>query len=160
MEPERYIAAALQALLRQICVTDVSTFYRTKPLGRPEQASFVNGMWKARTAVAARELKFGILRPIEAQLGRVRTQDKYAPRPIDLDIAVYGDAVISETDLVIPAPDILARPFLAVPLLELAPGMRLPGTNLLLAALPIAKDIVGLEPMYDLTETLRRRITI
>lgn len=155
IEPERNIPAALEMLREAVCVTAVSTMYRTAPLGRPEQPPFVNGVWRVRTRLGARELKFAVLRRIEARLGRVRTGDARAARPIDLDIALFGDAVINEPDLVVPDPDILQRPFLAVPLVELAPGVRLPGTDVLLAEQPVCRDAGGLEPLAGLTERLR-----
>jgi 2-amino-4-hydroxy-6-hydroxymethyldihydropteridine diphosphokinase len=158
IEPMRNVPAALELLLEAVRVTTVSTMYRTAPLGRPEQPPFVNGVWRIETTLGARELKFTVLRGIEARLGRVRTDDAYAARPIDLDIAVFGEAVIDEPDLVVPDPDIRQRPFLAVPLLELAPGLRLPGTGTLLADEPVCREPRGLVPLPELTEQLRRRI--
>ena len=158
IEPERNVPAAFEMLREVACVTAVSTMYRTAALERPEQEPYVNGVWRVLTHLSARELKFTVLRRIEARLGRVRTEDAYAPRPIDLDIALFGSAVIREPDLVVPDPDILGRPFLAVPLVELAPGLRLPGTDDLLADQPACSDTSGLEPMPDLTERLRERV--
>jgi 2-amino-4-hydroxy-6-hydroxymethyldihydropteridine diphosphokinase len=158
IEPERNVLLALELLMRRVRVVAASTFYRTEPLGRPEQASFVNGAWEVRAERDARELKFGVLRPIEAELGRVRTADRYAARPIDLDIAVYGDLLIREPDLMVPDPDILERPFLAIPVLELAPEIRLPGTEMALKDFPVARGTAGLEPAAELTELLRERL--
>lgn len=158
IDPERSIPAALNRLQEDIEVTAVSTHYRTRPLGRPEQPPFVNGVWQAATALEPRVLKHDVLRPIEASLGRVRTGDRYAARPIDLDIALYGDVVVDEEDLVIPDPDIRQRPFLAVPLLELSPELRMPDTGERLASLPVAQQTDGLDPLAELTQLLRRRI--
>ena len=158
IEPLRNVPAALEMLLEHVRVTAVSTMYRTAPLGRPEQAPFVNGVWRIETALDARELKFTVLRGIEARLGRVRTEDAYAARPIDLDIALFGEAVIDEPDLVVPDPDITLRAFLAVPVVELAPDLRLPGTEGRLADEPMCRDTGGLEALPDLTEQLRERI--
>ena len=155
IDPERNIAAALDLLMEQVAVTGVSTFYRTAPLGRPEQPPFLNGVWRVETSMGPRDLKFGVLRCIEAALGRVRTQDRYAPRTIDLDVAAYGTEEIDEPDLIVPDPDIKSRPFLAVPLAELAPGMALPGMGERVAELPAASKTEGLEPMPALTERLR-----
>jgi 7,8-dihydro-6-hydroxymethylpterin-pyrophosphokinase len=89
----------------------------------------------------------------------VRKADKYAARTIDLDIAVYDDAVIDEPDLRIPDPDIRSRPFIAIPLLELAPKLILPDTGERLSSLAIVKGREGLDPVYDFTEELRGRST-
>lgn len=158
IEPLQNVPAALEMLLEDVRVTAVSTMYRTAPLGRPEQPPFVNGIWRIETALEARELKFTLLRGIEARLGRVRTDDAYAARPIDLDIALFGEAVIDEPGLVVPDPDIRERPFLAVPLVELSPGLRLPGMEDKLADAPVCRDVSGLQPLPELTEQLRERI--
>ena len=158
IEPEKNIPEALEKLKKYVSVKAVSTFYRTVPIGRPEQPAFLNGVWQIDAEQTARELKFDVLRQIEAELGRVRTEDKYAARTIDLDIALYGDMVIDEPDLRIPDPDIRQRPFIAVPLLELAPLLVLSDTGELLSSLDIVKAIQDLEPVYDFTEILRERI--
>jgi len=158
IEPLRNIPAALEMLAEEVSVTGVSTMYRTEPLGRPEQPPFVNGVWRVETTLGARELKFTVLRGIEKRLGRVRTQDTYAARPIDLDIATFGEVVIEESDLVVPDPDIMDRAFLAVPLVELAPGLRLPGMEGKLTDAPVCRDVSGLEPLPELTGQLRQRI--
>ena len=158
IEPEKNIPEALEKLKKYVRVKAVSTFYRTMPIGRPEQSVFLNGVWQIDAEQTARELKFDVLRQIEAELGRVRTEDKYAARTIDLDIALYDDMVIDEPDLRIPDPDIRQRPFIAVPLLELAPLLVLSDTGELLSSLDIVKAIQDLEPVYDFTEILRERI--
>ena len=119
IEPETNIEAALEALMQQLDVQETSTFYRTSPVERKEQPRFVNGVWKVGSTLAPRQLKYEVLRKIEVQLGRVRTDDTHAARPIDLDVVLFGDSVISEPGLAIPDPDIRTRPFIAVPLLEL-----------------------------------------
>lgn len=157
IDPDDNVVAALDLLIRATNVVGVSTMYRTAPLGGLRQPPFVNGVWQIRTSSGARDLKHGILRDIEASLGRVRTSDAYAARTIDLDIAIYGDLVINEPGLVIPDPDILKRPFVAVPLLELAPDLCLPDSGLRLADQPVCRAS-GLEPLPELTSRLRERI--
>lgn len=129
IQPRRHIADALERLAAQVSIEAVSAFYRTAPLDRPEQEDFLNGVLAADTGLLPRELKFETLRPIEAALGRVRTEDKYAPRTIDLDLLVYGDLVMDEPGLVLPDPEVLERVFLLWPLLEVAPDLVWPGTG-------------------------------
>jgi dihydroneopterin aldolase/2-amino-4-hydroxy-6-hydroxymethyldihydropteridine diphosphokinase len=160
IEPEKNIPEALEKLKEYGRVKSISTFYRTLPIGRPEQSAFLNGVWQIDAVQTARELKFHVLRRIEAELGRVRTEDKYAARTIDLDIILYGDVVIDEPGLRIPDPDIRQRPFIAVPLLELGPRLVLPDTGELLSSLDIAKISQGMEPVYGFTGSLRERIII
>ncbi len=122
IEPEKNIVAAVGELRKSADDIFVSTFYRTKPLTRPEQADFRNGVVHLRTLLERAEIERDLLKPIEARLGRVRTTDKHAARTIDLDLAVYcedGQAVWIDDD-------VLRRNFIAVPLAELAPMLRLP----------------------------------
>jgi 2-amino-4-hydroxy-6-hydroxymethyldihydropteridine diphosphokinase len=158
IDPEKNIPEALEKLKKYVRVKAISTFYRTIPIGRPEQPAFLNGVWQIDAEQTARELKFHVLRQIESELGRVRTEDKYAARTIDLDIVLYGDMVINEPDLHIPDPDIRQRPFIAVPLLDLAPRLVLPDTGELLSSLDIVRVTRDLEPVYDFIEILRERI--
>lgn len=160
IEPEKNIIEALDRLRRYVRVKAISTFYLTSPIGRPEQPPFLNGVWQVETEKTARELKFGVLRRIENELGRARTEDKYAARTIDLDIIIYGDDVIGEPGLIIPDPDIRKRPFIAVPLMELSPLLILRDTEEPISSLDIAKASVDLEPVHTFTEILRERIKL
>jgi 2-amino-4-hydroxy-6-hydroxymethyldihydropteridine diphosphokinase len=159
IRPEENIPAALDRLRRAVRVTASSTFYRTAALDRPGDPDFLNGVWRIETELPACALKFDVLRRIEDALGRTRGADRYAPRTIDLDLLLHGEAVIAEPGLRIPDPDIRARVFLAVPLLELAPALVLPDTGESLASLPVARAGSGLTPDVSLTELLRKRIT-
>lgn len=158
IEPERNVPAALDMLSHQARLTGVSTFYRTASLGRPEQPSFLNGVVRIETRLSARALKFDVLRAIERRLGRVRTQDAFAPRPIDLDTALYGHEVIDEPDLRVPDPDIRERPFLAIPLLELEPDLVLSDTGEKLASLVRPEWASTMRPDAALTEFLRSNL--
>jgi 2-amino-4-hydroxy-6-hydroxymethyldihydropteridine diphosphokinase len=155
IDPERNVVDALVRLRRHARVTATSTLYWTAPVGRSEQARFLNGVWRIETSLAARQLKFDVLRNIESDLGRLRTADKCAPRTIDLDIVLYGHLVVDEADLRIPDPDIRQRPFIAIPLLELDPDLILPDTGERLADLPVVRRAEGLETATGLTARLR-----
>ena len=155
VDPEANVPAALRRLARRVRVTGSSTFYRTAALRAPGTPDFVNGVWRVETELGPRELKFEVLRPIEEELGRRRTADTYAPRTIDLDVLLCGAAVVREPDLTLPDPDILERPFVAVPLWELAPDLTLPGSGRRLADVVEAMSKVGMEPWPELTRRLQ-----
>jgi 2-amino-4-hydroxy-6-hydroxymethyldihydropteridine diphosphokinase len=159
IRPEEHIPAALDRLQRALRVTASSTFYRTAALDRPADPDFLNGVWRVETDLAPRSLKDNVLRCIENELGRVRSPDRYAPRTLDLDLLLHGNAVIAEPGLRLPDPDIRTRAFLAVPLLELAPALVLPDTGEPLASLPVARARTALAPDERLTKLLRERIT-
>jgi 2-amino-4-hydroxy-6-hydroxymethyldihydropteridine diphosphokinase len=164
LEPEKHIPAALAKLRAVLRVTAISTFYRTPPLADPAgraaaapsvRADFLNGVFRVETGVAPGPLKLGILRRIEEELGRLRTADKYAPRTLDLDLILYGNVVLDEPGLRLPDPDIRARNFIAVPLLELAPDLVLPDTGERLGGLAVAHDLTGMDARVEFTKTLR-----
>lgn len=118
IRPLANIRAALAAVHARAHVVSSSTFYRTAPVGRSDQAQFVNGVWRIDTELSASCIKTQLLRPIETQLGRRRTHDRFGPRTIDLDLVLYDDLVVKESGLTLPHPD-LRRPFVYVPVVEL-----------------------------------------
>ncbi|NUM53012.1 MAG: 2-amino-4-hydroxy-6-hydroxymethyldihydropteridine diphosphokinase [Candidatus Hydrogenedentes bacterium] len=154
--PESNVPRALALLKESVFIVSVSTFYRSAALGAPGQPEFLNGACRIRTGISARDLKFDVLRGIEARLGRIRTADKYAPRAIDFDIALYGNTIVCEPGLHIPDPDIQHRPFLAVPLAEIAPDWVVAGTTTTLREIAAGLPIAGLCVDPDVTEACRR----
>ncbi len=150
IDPDANIRKALLMLAENVRLLAVSMFHRTQPVGSPGSPEFYNGVVKIDTDLTPRELKFDVLREIERSLGRERGADKYAPRTIDLDIAVYDNVVVREPDLMIPDPDTRTRPFVAVPLLELAPDMVLPDDGAALA--DVAAPLMPAEDMTPLRE--------
>ncbi len=119
VEPFVNIPAALHLLQTQVHVAACSTFYQTEPLGGgKDQPSFVNGIWRIETTLSPLDVKYDVLWRIEDRLGRVRTQDKFSGRTIDLDLILYEDLVSTRPELLLPHPD-LARPFVWTPVKEL-----------------------------------------
>ncbi|WP_441291898.1 2-amino-4-hydroxy-6-hydroxymethyldihydropteridine diphosphokinase [Sorangium sp. KYC3313] len=129
IDPEDNVREALRRLDQEGRIVAVSTFYRTAALGVRPQPDYYNGVVEIEVDIDAASLKHSILRRIEDALGRRRTADAYAPRTIDLDLLVYGDSPLFVDGRPVPDPDALARPFVAVPLAELAPGLTLPGSE-------------------------------
>ena len=158
LDPERNVRAAVRALAAQVRIVALSTFHATPPLGRPEQPGFINGVIEVETDLPARALKFDVLRCIEAELGRVRGEDRWAPRSIDLDVAIYDDLEIDEPDLHIPDPEITERPFLAGPLAELAPELVVPGTGRSAAEIAAGLDGDRMTPLGEYTQSLKEEI--
>lgn len=157
ISPKENIPKALELLDRECPVIAVSAFYSSPALDRPDQALFINGVCLITTRHTARSLKYEILRGIEFALGRVRGQDRYAARPIDLDIALYGGEVIQEPGLVIPDPDIEKRPFVAVPLMDLDPDIELPGVGVRICDTVAAMDCSTLVPETAFTQQMKTR---
>ena len=121
------IADAVSALGShpEIEVVRVSTLRETEPWGPVEQPRFLNGAVAVETAIAPRAL-LGVLLDVERRLGRVR-HERWGPRTIDLDLLLYGDAVIDEPGLTVPHPRLRERAFVLEPLLELDRSLVVPG---------------------------------
>ena len=158
IDPQSNIREALIRLAERVEIRALSTFYRSQPVGPPGQPPFVNGVVAADTGLPPLAVKSDVLRQIEAELGRVRTTDKYAPRVIDLDLLIYDDIVVAGGELTLPDPEIASRPFLAVPLAELAPELELPGDGRTMREL--AQGFAGhpMTPLADYTQELQERV--
>jgi 2-amino-4-hydroxy-6-hydroxymethyldihydropteridine diphosphokinase len=154
INPEENIRAAIKALAKSVRVAAISTVYQAAAEGRPEQPPFYNCVVEIETDIPPRALKFDILRPIEAKLGRQRSQDKYAARAIDLDLIAYDDMALQTADLTLPDPEIAERPFLAIPLSELAPDLKLPGQTLRMSELAARLTPHNMRPLREYTARL------
>lgn len=107
----------------------VSAFYRTPPLGPQPQPDYLNAAIATDTWLDAHSL-LDCLQQIETQQGRIRHGQRWGPRTLDLDIMLFGEQVIHSTRLTIPHYDMKNRAFMLIPLLEIAPGLRLPDGGL------------------------------
>ena len=101
-----------------VMVDAVSSLYETPPWGYENQPPFLNGAIRGRTRLAPRDL-LALAKQIEHELGR-QPSFRNAPRPVDIDIALYGDCVIDEPELRVPHPGLPERAFVLVPLAEIA----------------------------------------
>lgn len=101
-----------------IAVLRTSSLYRTEPVGPQNQDWFVNAVTEFRTEMPYRKL-FEALKSIEKLMGRMDGMH-WGPRVIDLDLLLYGQAVIEEEGLKIPHPEMHKRRFVLAPLCEIA----------------------------------------
>lgn len=118
----KYLDAAIERLRARsgVAVTKVSTYHETEPVGGPAgQSKYLNAVAQIRTTLEPRSLLRTLL-AIEADMGRVRTE-RFGPRTIDLDVLLYGVAIINEDDLNVPHPRMHEREFVLAPLVEIAP---------------------------------------
>jgi len=130
------LRAALAALdaLDGIEVVAVSGFRETDPVGYLDQPRFLNGAAAVETVLAPRELLDALL-AVERSLGRTREGPRLGPRTIDLDLLLYGDESFDEPGLTVPHPRLHERAFALEPLVELDPGLVIPGKGPLEALL-------------------------
>ncbi len=118
------LVAALRRLPPEVEVEAVSSLYETAPVGPQDQPSFLNAVCRGRTELPPMEL-LRHTQGIERELGR-RSGPRWGPRVIDIDMLLYGDAVIDERDLRVPHPEMANRAFVLVPLAELADDVKHP----------------------------------
>lgn len=127
-ERERNLEQALARLeASDLRITRVSPVYETEPVGYAAQRWFLNLVAEAETELFPRQLMGRIAR-IERELGRVRSVPN-GPRTIDIDILLFGRAVVRAGDLEIPHPRMAERRFVLAPLADLAPDLRHPATR-------------------------------
>jgi 2-amino-4-hydroxy-6-hydroxymethyldihydropteridine diphosphokinase len=126
-EPRTQVEAALRELdeVPQTRVTRRSSLYRTAAVGHADQPDFVNAVAQLETALPAERL-LAELQAIEARHGRRRSFPN-APRTLDLDLLLYGDASLEQPGLTLPHPRMHERAFVLVPLAEIAPRAAIPG---------------------------------
>jgi len=124
IEPDHHLLAATRLLARHLRIVGASRVYETVPAGDSTGPPFLNAALEIRCDLGPGPLKYRILRPLEQELGRVRSDDPNAPRTIDMDISLYGQRVVHEAGsrLEIPDPEILSRAHVAIPLADLAPA--------------------------------------
>lgn len=127
-DSETLLQSALDALNRpDLKLLRASAIYETEPIGLREQRWFLNMAAEFETELFPKQLLYRI-RKIEVDLGRVRTV-RNGPRTIDIDILLYGNAVVRTEELEIPHPRYRERRFTLAPLAELKPGLRDPVTH-------------------------------
>ena len=149
---------ALATLQSQSIVVERVSPVVESPAMLPPQAlpewnlPFLNAVAECRTTLAPEPL-LAALKRLERDLGRNDTRH-WAPRPIDIDILLYDDAIVASGNLVIPHPGLATRPFFLTPLAALAPRLPIPGlarpalelSRALGQGIPLWMGIVNLTP--------------
>ncbi len=134
IEPAANLKSALQALegIPDSHVVAVSATYATPAIGsdgkQADQPDFHNAAVHVQTALDIHDLRRQ-LRQIESQHGRVRTHDKFAARPLDIDITFFGQSILTIDGTEIPDPDVEKQAYVVIPLAEIAPDWRHPQTG-------------------------------
>jgi len=122
---QQYLVEAIERLeAEHTHVVGVSSIYETLPQGKTDQPLFLNMAAAVETELDAHGLLHH-MQAVEKALGRER-REKWGPRTIDIDLLLYGSAVIQDPELTVPHPYMCQRAFVMVPLLELNPHLTLP----------------------------------
>lgn len=103
LEASYHIQEMLRLLASDVQIVQISEMVQTKPIGITDQPDFTNGAVRILTEMEIEELSF-YLKNLEDQLGRDRSQKKFGPRNIDLDILIWNDTIVD--------PDYYTREFL------------------------------------------------
>ena len=117
--PQEQMDIAVALLRESLEITAISSFYKTAPVGGPEQPDYLNAVVLAESALSATDL-LALLHGIEKVLGRERIEH-WGPRTIDLDLIQYGTLLSSADELRLPHPRAHERRFVLQPWAEIEP---------------------------------------
>ncbi|GAB3629190.1 2-amino-4-hydroxy-6-hydroxymethyldihydropteridinepyrophosphokinase [Pandoraea terrae] len=120
-----------------ITITGRSELYRSAPVDASGD-DYLNCAVALDTTLSARQL-LALCLSIEQHFGRERSY-KNAPRTLDLDLLLYGEACIDEPDLVVPHPRLAGRAFVLLPLADLRADLEIPGIGRVADLLPGVAD--------------------
>ncbi len=119
------LGAAVERLREHVTIEALSSLYETEPAYVTDQPRFLNAALRGRTALNPLAL-LAFAKRIEHEMGRA-TGQRYGPRVVDIDLLLYGDQMIHTPELTVPHPRMAERPFVLVPLAEIAPELAPPG---------------------------------
>jgi 2-amino-4-hydroxy-6-hydroxymethyldihydropteridine diphosphokinase len=114
---------------KDVTLRYASSHYRTPPWGVLNQPRFINMAISVETKLTPRALLQRAMNT-EASFGRDRSQGRWGPRTLDIDLLSYDDLVIDEPGLILPHPRMFERAFVLVPLNEIVPGRLIAGRNI------------------------------
>lgn len=112
-------------------------------MGPADQPDYINAVAEIATALPPHRLLDELL-AVEATAGRKRDGERWGARILDLDLLLYGDAVIADERLCVPHPGLPLRPFVLYPLHELEPTLFVPGAG-------TVAELVDRTPQGELT---------
>jgi 2-amino-4-hydroxy-6-hydroxymethyldihydropteridine diphosphokinase len=135
------LAAALRRLQPLVRVDAVSSIYETKAVGPVEQPDFLNAAARVSTGLQPVALLRHI-KAVEREVGR-RLSEPQGPRPIDIDILLYGDQIVDEPELRVPHPRMPGRAFVLLPLAEISDSITHPELRQSIRELADAADATG-----------------
>lgn len=125
--PIKQVQAAISEIekIPQSQVSKVSSIYLSKPMGPQDQDDYINAVLALETSLSAIEL-LDALQAIENEAGRVRKENRWGARILDLDIILFGNEIINNARLTIPHYGMTEREFVLLPLTEISPKLTLP----------------------------------
>jgi len=110
---------------KRLRILDSSCIYRSPPMGPPGQPDYLNAVVLLGADMEA-EMLLQCLQDIEKQHGRIRTEEHWGPRTLDLDLIAYNDTAMQTKRLTLPHPHMHERMFVLQPLCDIRPDWRHP----------------------------------
>ena len=117
INPAANIATSLKRLSQLTDIKSKSSIWETEAVGS-NGPNFLNIAVEIETNLKSEEIKQGIIKPIESKIKRVRTENKYAPRTIDLDIIIFNNQIMDK--------NLWEKVFIALPVSEIKPNLKNP----------------------------------
>lgn len=133
IDRERNVRSALRALEKEFGALQQSRTYETAAVGFQGEP-FYNLVVGFDSELSPQQIA-QLLRRIEDEHGRKRSEGKFSDRTLDLDLLLYDDLVLNDPDLKLPRPEIQTYAFVLRPLAEIAGDFRHPLTGFRLAAM-------------------------
>ncbi len=126
-ERDAQLRAAIDAIAKIPATTIIreSPVYESKPWGKTDQPDFLNMVVEIGTQLEAHTFHRH-LQKIERDLGREESGERWGPRPMDIDLLLYGTRTLKTASLVVPHPRMWKRNFVLRPLADLAPELTTP----------------------------------
>ncbi|MDH5636896.1 MAG: 2-amino-4-hydroxy-6-hydroxymethyldihydropteridine diphosphokinase [Nitrospinota bacterium] len=140
IDPERNIPLGVELIRSRFSLVRLSPVYLSEPWGTKEsQPDYLNLVAEVNTELDIFGVR-GELCWIERTIGRQRTNDKFAPRPMDVDLLLYDNAEGKHADGPLPHPQVLTQQFVYLPMMDIAPDLVIPGED---------KPLRDIQPIYD-----------
>jgi len=126
-DPIKQVDLAIEALtnINHCKVGAISSFYGSKPMGPQNQPDYINAVVELHTSLTPLAL-LDALQSIENKAGRVRKENRWGARILDLDILLFDNRYIENERLTVPHYGIKLREFVLLPLAEIAPNLHFP----------------------------------
>jgi len=128
-EPITQVKNAIEHIrkIAQSHVISVSSLYLSKPMGPQDQDDYINAVLALETKLTPLEL-LDALQSIENNAGRVRKENRWGARILDLDIILFGNQMINTERLIVPHYGMKEREFVLVPLAEISSDLIIPSS--------------------------------
>jgi 2-amino-4-hydroxy-6-hydroxymethyldihydropteridine diphosphokinase len=126
-EPAQQIRQAVNKLadIKQSQLAEISSLYFSRPMGPQDQPDYMNAVAALQTNLSAIDL-LDQLQTIENEAGRVRKDNRWGARILDLDILLFNDEIIATDRLTVPHYGLQDREFVLIPLAEITDNLLLP----------------------------------